>query len=425
MLRMSVPHASSTLHLHSAQAAMPSPQGHHPHALSQPVLPSQAQHRSHLLPGGQQQRQHYDISPIQVTVSHSQGYNQPPTRTTPPAATTSLRCGTRSTGSALSLGSGPITSPSPAPALAQLLVREPIRTPDVYLELLNEHLSVGVGHAPQRGLAALLNLRRTSESCVSDADTEDSSRAPLSRFGSIASINESEGREAGRIWSRGQRTGPSPHEQQHPLRHATSASHLSPNAYPVQAHSSHSPDALSVGQLHSMHTPPKADGYPSPSSASTVSAGSNGNHHQHTMTHDTTPAHTTNNGGVLQGQNHLRTNTSSELAYALQGEPALSHAYHHSQPSMVDDGNNVELQYPIYEQQTRVGEPVQYGYVPEQAHYAKGQQLGHFPTVYEGAGVPLPASGEMSQAYAAAGAIELSHMCVLASEFMGGYMQYS
>ncbi|KAI0645350.1 hypothetical protein C8Q79DRAFT_911027 [Trametes meyenii] len=509
--RMSVPHASSTLHPHSAQAAMPSPQGHHPHALSQPVLPSQAQHRSHLLPGGQQQRQHYDISPIQVTVSHSQGYNQPPNAHHPAGGYDLFAPRHSIDGSALglaqvhaqmSMGLSPLSAPAthahmdtdafslgvsgnypqrpdhlpiPGPLPSpNFSFGNPFGPPTSTSSSSTSTSASASGTPPNAASPPLLNLRRTSESGVSDADTDDSSRAPLSRFGSIASINESEGSwtsayasDAGApessdggdmcasrrmscapeflgmfsdldVGANG--AGPSPHEQQHPLRHATSASHLSPNAYPVQAHSSHSPDALSVGQPHSMHTPPEADGYPSPSSASTVSAGSNGDHHQHTMTHDTTPAHTTNNGGVLQGQNHPRTNTSSELAYALQGEPALSHAYHHSQPSMVDDGNNVELQYPIYEQQVAetgdadagAGEPVQYGYAPEQAHYAKGQQLGHFPTVYEGyvyphdsAGMPLPASGEMSQAYAAAGAIELSHMCVPASEFMGGYMQYS
>ncbi|KAI0674952.1 hypothetical protein C8Q78DRAFT_965431 [Trametes maxima] len=510
--RMSAPYASPSLHPHSAQA-MPSPQGHHPHALSQPVLPSQAQHRlqhQHSLPQQPQQRQHYDISPIQVTVSHSQGYNQPSHALSPGYDLSATRHSID--GSALglaqahahfnmglsSLPAHPNSMDTDGFALGMgggnyALSQRPV-APSIPGPLPSPNFSFGnpfgppastsssstsnsaSGTPPNAASPPLLNMRRTSESGVSDADTEDSSRAPLSRFGSIASINESEGSWTSAYASdtgapEGEDSGgdmcasrrmscapeflgmfsdldvgangatPSPHEQQqqHPLRHATSASHLSPHAYPVQTHP-HSPDALSAGQPHHMHTPPDADGYPSPSSASTVSAGSNGDHHQHTMTHDTTPAHTS--GNVLQGQSHPRTNTSSELAYALQGEPAPTHPYHHPQPTMTDGSNTGELQYPIYGHQVAEtgepdagGEPVQYGYTPEQAqaHYAKGQQLGHFPTVYEGyvyphdggVGAPIPAAGEMNQAYAEAGAIELSHMCVPASEFMGGYMQYS
>ncbi|KAL1942400.1 hypothetical protein VTO73DRAFT_6002, partial [Trametes versicolor] len=52
----------------------PQPHPHHLHAHSQPVLPSHAaQQRPQLA-----QRQPYDTSPIPVSLSHSQGYNQPP-----------------------------------------------------------------------------------------------------------------------------------------------------------------------------------------------------------------------------------------------------------------------------------------------------------------------------------------------------------
>ena len=197
-----------------------------------------------------------------------------------------------------------------------------------------------------------------------------------------------------------------------------------------------------------IHAPSDADGYPSPSSASTVSAGSNhgnGSTHPHTMSHDTTPSHTTvgnGNGGHLQqqGANTMRNHSSSELAYALQGEPEPARGYQqHPQP-----GAKEEVQYPMYVSQetgeTDAGEAVAYGYAQEQAHhghreYAKAQ-VGHFPTLYEGYvyphgsindKIPEEDASAMNEAYAA-GAIELSHMCVPASEgvhFMGGYMQYS
>ena len=197
-----------------------------------------------------------------------------------------------------------------------------------------------------------------------------------------------------------------------------------------------------------MQAPSDADGYPSPSSASTVSAGSNhGNSgsHSHTLSHDTTPSHTTvgnGNGGHLQqqGANAMRNHSSSELAYALQGEPEPPRGYQQHPPA----GAKEELQYPMYVSQeaseTDAGDAAAYGYAQEQGHhdareYAKAP-MGHFPTLYEGYvyphgnandQIPEEEASAMSEVYAA-GAIELSHMCVPASEgvhFMGRYMQYS
>ncbi|KAJ2966243.1 hypothetical protein NUW54_g13866 [Trametes sanguinea] len=82
-------------------------------------------------------------------------------------------------------------------------------------------------------------------------------------------------------------------------------------------------------------------------------------------------------------------------------------------------------------------ESMSYGYAQDQSHHAHREyakaQIGHFPTVYEGyvyphngtdGQIPEEDASAMNDAYAA-GAIELTHMCVPASEFMGGYMQYS
>ena len=125
----------------------------------------------------------------------------------------------------------------------------------------------------------------------------------------------------------------------------------------------------------------------------------------------------------MVGHGHSRTNnTSSELAFALQDAPAKT-----------DMG---QLQFPGYRpggSETIANEHGYPQYAQEQAHhphpdYAKGQ--GHFPTVYEGYVYPSSGDGQIAagnEAYAA-GAIELSHMCVPASEgvhFIGGYMQYS
>lgn len=228
---------------------------------------------------------------------------------------------------------------------------------------------------------------------------------------------------------------PAPHGMSdHQLRHANSNSHLSPGAYAAHQAQEHSPDGH-------MHGTSDGDGYPSPSSASTVSAGSN-NGGNHTMSQDTThqqhhQQHTAS-GSRIQGQNHLR-NTSSELAYALQGEPEPPRPYHQHQQSSAGEDDPSQLQYPMYDhqqqQQTHNGEG-DYAYGQDQGHYAKGP-VNHFPTLYEG--YVYPHSGvdgqipeeeaAMNQQVYAAGAIELGHMCVPASEgvhFMGGYMhQYS
>ncbi len=164
------------------------------------------------------------------------------------------------------------------------------------------------------------------------------------------------------------------------------------------------------------------DGYPSPSSASTISAGST-HSHQHAA-HDpaTQHAHVVNGNGNRIGQGHSRANTSSELAFALQDAPVKGDVGHLQYPDYGPSGSDTitnEHGYPQYPQ--------------EQAHhphpdYSKGQ--GHFPTVYEGYVYPSLADSQIAggdEAYAA-GAIELSHMCVPASEgahFIGGYMQYS
>ncbi|KAI0769360.1 hypothetical protein BD413DRAFT_604948 [Trametes elegans] len=520
--RMTAPYPQS-LHAPGAQSLH-----HPPHSHSHPVLPSQSQ-RPQPHP-----RPHYDMSPVPLTVSHSQGYpghapnhgaydffaprhsidgsslglaqahaqigmGLSPLHGAPP----SPNGGASGAYNNMSLGVDPAAyavSQRPAPAP----IPGPLPPPDYQFgnpfapASTSASTSAGSsasGTPPNAASPPLLSLRRTSEGGVSDGDTEESSGPPLSRFGSIASINGSEaswtsaylsdggapeanGDEGDLAGSRkmscaseflgmfsdlevGSNGGtPAPHSlpDQHQLRHATSSSHLSPNAYAAhQAQAQvHSPDLNQRQQQQHMQCSPEVDGYPSPSSASTVSAGSNhgngGQQQQHTLSHDTT---TSGTGSRIQGQNHLRTNTSSELAYALQGEPEPPCAYQRPQagPSK-DDG--AQLQYPIYAQQQQqqqqqmsdgadaeAGESADaYGYAQDQARqYAKGPQplqqpqLGHFPTVYEGyvyshdGRIPEEeqGSGAMNEAYAA-GAIELSHMCVPASEgvhFMGGYMQYS
>ncbi|TBU29513.1 hypothetical protein BD311DRAFT_756285 [Dichomitus squalens] len=205
------------------------------------------------------------------------------------------------------------------------------------------------------------------------------------------------------------------HEQhQQHLQHSSSTSHLSPANYPAHHMQSHSPDA---------QAPQDGDGgYPSPSSASTISAGSNHSHQQHTIPHDNSPnPHTAvgNGNGNRVGQGHARTNTSSELAFALQDAQAKD-----------DIGPLQYPEYPSGNSDHNIAHEQGYQQYPqEQAHHAhpeyqKAQAQGHFPTVYEGYVYPPP--GNENEAYAA-GAIELSHMCVPASEgvhFMGGYMQY-
>ncbi|KAJ8468631.1 hypothetical protein ONZ51_g9518 [Trametes cubensis] len=539
MQRMTTPYAPN--HHSQGTQAMHSPQVHPQHAHSQPILSSQAQQQRAQHLG--QQRQHYDISPIQVSISHSQGYNQPPNHPgshgydlfAPRHSIDGSALGLSQAHAQMSMGLSPLhsapgagmdndafsmglgmsshyaVSQRPLPAT----IPGPLPSPNYqfgnpFAPAANDSSSSSSmsnsasGTPPNGASPPLLSLRRTSESALSDGDTEESSGAPLSRFGSIASINGSEaswtsayvsdgaaeGEEGdgsasrkmscrsandtdgiGHTFSASEFLGmfsgldvgsnggtPAPHgiQESHPLRQSRSSSHLSPNAFVphhMQASAHTPPDSMGADQqqqqqhIH-MQAPSDADGYPSPSSASTVSAGSNhgnGGSHSHTISHDTTPSHTTagnGNGGHLQqqGANSMRNHSSSELAYALQGEPEPARGYQQHPQA----GAKEELQYPMYVSQeaseTDAGDAAAYGYAQEQGHhdareYAKAP-MGHFPTLYEGYVYPHGSANDqipeedasaMSEAYAA-GAIELSHMCVPASEgvhFMGGYMQYS
>ncbi|KAH9855158.1 hypothetical protein C2E23DRAFT_724681 [Lenzites betulinus] len=491
--RASAPFVSN-MHSPNAQAMhSPQPHGHHPHALSQPILPTQAQQRGHLAP-----RPHFDMSPVPVSLSHSQGYNQPVIQHgydlfAPRHSIDGSALGLSQAHAQMSLGASPlhgagidsgfsmglgiaggnyaISHRPPPPAIPGPLPSPNFSFGNPFGSSSSSTSNSASGTPPNGTSPPLLGLRRTSESGVSDVDTEDSSGAPLSRFGSIASEgswtsayvsdNGVEGESAEACASRrmsgaseflglfsdmevGSNGGtPAPHglPEHHPLRHSTSSSHLEPNAY--AAHHAqvqvHSPDGQQI------HPTPDGDGYPSPSSASTVSAGSN-NGQQNPMSLDTTQQQQQHipSGSRIQGQNHPRTNTSSELAYALQGEPEPVHTYpqHHHQQASASEDDGAQLQYPMYGQlqqhQADNGENDQlaYSYAQDQGHYNKGQ-VNPFPTLYEGYAYPHNATdvqipeeeaGPLNQAYAAAGAIELSHMCVPASEglhFMGGYMQYS
>ncbi|KAI0633436.1 hypothetical protein C8Q77DRAFT_1217839 [Trametes polyzona] len=506
--RLTAPFVSS-LHSSNAQAMhSPQPQGHRLHAHSQPTLPTQAQQRAQPVP-----RQHYDISPIQVSVS--QGYNQPPAHPgydlfaprhsidgsalglsqahaqmgmgiaplhsagmdTNEAFNMGLGMGSASMqrgGYAISQRPAPATIPGPLPS-PNFSFGNPFAPANGSSSSSTSNSASGT--PPNGASPPMLSMRRTSESGVSDGDTEESSGAPLSRFGSIASINGSEGSWTSAYVSENSAEGeegnicdsrrmscasefvgmfsemevgsnggtPAPHgmQDQHTLRHAHSSSHLSTSPYATHQAQVHTPE----DQQSHMHAPGDADGYPSPSSASTVSAGSNNGGHQHTISHDTTQHQHQQpqqhqpvaSGSRIQGQNHPRTNTSSELAYALQGAPEPTHTYQQHPQAHQGEDDGTQLQYPMYSQQpdNGEGEQMSYGYAHDQGHYGSKGQLGHFPTLYEGyvyphsgadGQIPEEEAGAMNQAYAAAGAIELSHMCVPASEgvhFMGGYMQYS
>lgn len=229
---------------------------------------------------------------------------------------------------------------------------------------------------------------------------------------------------------------PAMHEQHHQMGRVPSTSHLSPSNYPQHVQS-HSPDGLAGQQAQQLHSPSEGDGgYPSPSSVSTISVGSNNS--PHTNPHDTSN-HQHNGGNVngRQAQGHVRTNTSSELAYALSGEPEVpSHAYGHNNTGKDE---LTQLQYPVYSSEessmNNMNGMGEHRYAPEQ-DYSKGQ-VAHFPTVYEGyvyspdghvAGTGENSGNGPMDGPHATGAIQLSHMCVPASEglhFMGGYMQYS
>ncbi|KAI8994026.1 hypothetical protein BD414DRAFT_411641 [Trametes punicea] len=508
--RMTAPFVSS-LHSQGAQAMRPQQVLRAP-SQPEPKLPSHAQ-------------RHYDISPIQVSVSHSQGYNQSPNNANghgydlfaprhsidgsalglsqahaqmsmSVSPLHSASSGVENDGYSMAVGMGsvpdvsrggyaisqrpmPATLPGPLPS-PNFSFGNPFAPATNSCSSSSSACKSASGTPPDASSPPLLSLRRTSEGGTSDGDTEESSGAPLSRFGSIASINGSEtswtsaypSEEEGDICASrrmscaseflgmfsdldvGSNGGaPAMHalQEQRQLRHSTSSSHLSPSSY---GHQAHSPDALSAAQQQQqqqqLHASSDADGYPSPSSASTVSAGSHhGNcssHQQHTMSHDTSQSLTTvgnGNGSRIQAQNHPRTNASSELAYALQSEPQPTQSYQqHSQPSPNKD-DNAQMQYSGYGPQisntggAESGDSITYGYTQDHAHaeYSKAQ-MGHFPTVYEGyvypptgpdSQIPDEDASAMNDAYAA-GAIELSHMCVPASEsvhFLGGYVQYS
>lgn len=178
---------------------------HHLHAHAQPVHPSQAAQQL-------AQRQPYDISPIPVALSHSQGYNQPPAHPgydlfaprhsidgsalglTQAHAQMSMHMDAGGdafnslAGYALSQRPAPATIPGPLPS-PNFSFGNPFAGGSSSSSTSNS----ASGTPPNGASPPLLSLRRTSESGVSDGDTEESSGAPLSRFGSIASIGGSEG----------------------------------------------------------------------------------------------------------------------------------------------------------------------------------------------------------------------------------------
>ena len=103
------------------------------------------------------------------------------------------------------------------------------------------------------------------------------------------------------------------------------------------------------------------------------------------------------------------------------------------------------MQYPVYTADGEAGDVHAYSYAAEHAHaeykgphhHQPEHQLAHFPPVYEdyypppaavhivgGAPDGLGGGGGGGGGYPT-GAIELGHMCVPASEFMGGYVQYA
>ncbi|KAI0718960.1 hypothetical protein C8T65DRAFT_706614 [Cerioporus squamosus] len=462
-------------------APFPHQASHPMHAHSMPVVPSQRQQMP-------TQRQ-YDISPIPVVSPHSPVYNQhaqgqgyemfPPRHSIDGSALSLMQAQAQmnmgmhggqmhvgmDNSDAFSMGMGahdgryaisqrPIAPPVPGPLPSPNFS---FGNPFVPGSSSNSSSNSASGTPPNASSPSLLSVhRRHSEGGVSDADTEESSAGPLSRFGSVASVGGSEVSWTSAYTSEGQGEGeegnicasrrescasnghflemfndldvgsnggtpapPGMHEQ-HQLHHVPSAAHLSPNGYAHHVQP-HSPDSL-AGQQQSSED----GGYPSPSSASTISAGSTHSPH----THDTTAQHTNMASGSGRPPAHVRTNTSSELAYALSGDD--SYAQRNTNKDSVG-----QLQYPVYSAEEQ-GEAStsDYHYAQEQVHhphqdYSKGQMAHtHFPTLYEGYVYPPDnqvageGTGGMNEAYAA-GAIELSHMCVPASQFMGGYMQYS
>ncbi|RPD63963.1 hypothetical protein L227DRAFT_543015 [Lentinus tigrinus ALCF2SS1-6] len=450
----------------------------HPHSM--PIVPSQRQQ----LPN----QRHYDVSPIHVVSPHSPVYHQnapgqgydmfAPRHSIDGSALSLMQAqahmnmgmhGQMNTGldngdafgmsmsahdGRYAISQRPIAPPVPGPLPSPNFS---FGNPFVPGSSSNSSSNSASGTPPNGSSPSLLSLpRRASEGGVSDADTEESSAGPLSRFGSVASLGGSEvswtsaytsegapgeGEEANICGSRrescastghflemfneldvgsngGTPAPPGMHEQ-HQLHHVPSTAHLSPNGYAHHVQP-HSPDGL-AGQQQSAED----GGYPSPSSASTISAGSTHSPH----THDTTAQHTNISSGSGRTQGHVRTNTSSELAYALSGDDSYAQA-------SASKDNVAQLQYPVYSTEQGEAGTSDYHYAQEQVHqshqdYSKGQQMAaHFPTLYEGyvyppdGQVPGEGTGGMNEAYAA-GAIELSHMCVPASQFMGGYMQYS
>ncbi|KAI0743750.1 hypothetical protein C8Q80DRAFT_1122152 [Daedaleopsis nitida] len=478
MPRLSAPFASNPHQGHSAQGAH-----------SMPVVPSQLS-RPQL--GNQRQ---YDISPIPVGISPSvyngaggQGYDLFAPRHSIDGSALGLmqahaQMNIAMHGANAQMNSGMDGSETysmgmgiaPHDTRGYVLSQRPIQPP-VPGPLPSPNFSFGnpfvpganssnpsshSGTPPNGSSPSLLAVhRRTSEGGASDADTEESSAGPLSRFGSVASLGGSEvswtsaytseggheGEEANICASRrescassngrflemfsdldvGSNGGTPAPPGLHDQRSVPSATHLSPNHYSHHV-LSHSPDG-SAGHQH-LHSPAEGDGgYPSPSSASTISAGSN--HSQHGSPHENSSQHpNVASGSGRKASGHVRTNTSSELAYALSGEPEVSQTYGQGNPAH----DSPQLHYPVYTPESAEGE-YRYGQQEHPHHhqdYSKAQ-MGHFPTVYEEYVYPSDGqvlgdgTGPMNETHAA-GAIELSHMCVPASEvhFMGGYMQYS
>ena len=197
---------------HQANHAMPG------HAHSMPVVPSQ---RQQLPP-----QRHYDISPIPVVSPHSPVYNQhapgqgydmfAPRHSIDGSALSLMQAHAQmnlgmhghmnaglDSGDAFSMGMGmaahdgryaisqrpiapPIPGPLPSPNFS-------FGNPFIPVSSSTSSSNSASGTPPNGSSPSLLSLpRRASEGGVSDADTEESSAGPLSRFGSVASQGGSE-----------------------------------------------------------------------------------------------------------------------------------------------------------------------------------------------------------------------------------------
>lgn len=198
-------------------------QGHPPHAHSLPIVPSQAQHTQ--LPN---QRQ-YDISPIPVGVSpHTSMYNGSPGQGydlfAPRHSIDGSALGLMQAHAHMHMGMHGPDAPlnagmdgsdsfsvgmgiGPHDGRGYAISQRPI-PPPVPGPLPSPNFSFGnpfvpganssnpsshSGTPPNGSSPSLLSLpRRASEGGASDADTEESSAGPLSRFGSVASLGGSE-----------------------------------------------------------------------------------------------------------------------------------------------------------------------------------------------------------------------------------------